>query len=185
MSINNGKGNNKNKQITNDDIRKIVKGDEKSFFKIYNYYKNYVFKNCYIATFSKEEAMDLFQEIWLKIYLGIKKLKNDEKFFEWMKTIIRNTIINYEKKKGNLTTVPLEDLNLEDANNFLNQLEIKDEFERILRSCSSEERYILYLKFYEGATIKEISEVFGISQGAVKMRINRILRRLKENHENQ
>jgi len=173
-----------NKLIKNKDIEKIIKGDEKAFLIIYNHYKNYIFKNCYICTFSKDEAMDLFQEIWLKIYFGIKKLRNIEKIDEWIKTIVRNTIINYKKKEKQINTTSIDNLKfLVDNENSFKHIEIKDEFEHILKNCSKDERYILYLKFYEGATIEEISKVFRISKSAVKMRIHRILRRLKEEYE--
>jgi len=43
-----------------------------------------------------------------------------------------------------------------------------------------EDRYLLFLRFYEGRTTKEIASLLGLSESAVKMRLHRLLKRLGE-----
>jgi len=163
-------------------LKKIValarEGNKEAFLALYNKYKDKVYKNCYVVSSSKDEALDLFQEIWLKIYLGIKNIKKPDYFPVWINKVIRNTIINYYKKQK---TKPILLEEGEEVDNIYYQEEDrnKEKINNILKACSPTERYLLYLRYYEGLSIKEIANFYNTSEGAIKMRINRILRKLK------
>jgi len=66
--------------------------------ELYTRYCEMVYRHCYASTLEPEAARDLFQEIWLKVYLGIRRIRRIESFAGFLKTVIRNTLIDFFRK---------------------------------------------------------------------------------------
>jgi len=148
-------------------------GDKEAFMELYKRYSKMVYYHCCVSTLDSETARDLFQEIWLKVYVGLRRIRKIEAFKNYLKTIIRNTIIDYFRKY-----FPHEEIKQEISGNYrdpLLHLNVKE----ILKSISPQDRYLLFLRFYEDCTIKEIAFILGLSESAVKMRLHRLLKYLR------
>ncbi|MGO1470343.1 MAG: RNA polymerase sigma factor [Tissierella sp.] len=79
-------------------IEKACKGDKRSFERIINLYKNYIF--AIILSFIKnyEEAENISQEVFLQIYISLPKFQEDN-FKAWISRIATNKSIDYLRKK--------------------------------------------------------------------------------------
>jgi RNA polymerase sigma-70 factor, ECF subfamily len=94
-----------NKGITIDDqfVAKLKRGDEESFHRLYDHVAPAMRLVCRRYVKNEADAEDVFHEGFLKVYSGVRKLKNSGAFFGWMKRIFINTAIDHSKKlKGEI-----------------------------------------------------------------------------------
>ncbi len=85
------------------DIQMCKEGDEESFTRIYEAYKNIVFHECLLKLRCKEDAEDCFQEIFIKLINVINTFDECKSSFDtWFSTLYRNHIINYVRNKSTL-----------------------------------------------------------------------------------
>jgi len=155
-------------------VAMAAQGDKKAFMELYRRYCKMVYRHCYASTLEPEEARDLFQGIWLKVYLGILRIRKVESFAGFLKTTMRNALIDFFRKSS-----PHEELNSELAGQQRDPVPLI-EVREILEKIGPEDRYLLFLRFYEDCTIREIASHLGLSESAVKMRLHRLLKRLRE-----
>ena len=131
---------------------------------------------------NKEDAEDAVQESFTKIYLNASRFKKQEgsSFKSWAYKILINTCLTYyqrlKKKRASVLELSDEMLKyIEDpgTSSSLKKKEITDYIARILTQMPKMLSRVLHLHFIEKRPQKEISEIEGISVGAVKTRIYR------------
>ena len=87
--------------------------------ELYNRYSGVMFGICYRYSYRREDAEDMFQEGFIKIFSRISTYQNEGSFEGWMKKVMVNTCINYLQKNKKFSEI----ISLELAYN----LEIKEE----------------------------------------------------------
>ncbi|MDC1105368.1 RNA polymerase sigma factor [Prolixibacteraceae bacterium] len=141
-----------------------------------------IHKVCSVYCADKECREDLFQEILVQLWRAYPSFKGEAKFSTWMYRVAFNTAITYFKKeKRNVSTQSIE------SEMFYISDEGKDEeFEerieflhRAISTLSSIEKSIILL-FLEEKKYDEISEIMGITQNNVRVKISRIKDKLKK-----
>jgi len=140
-------------------------------------------------TKNKMDADDLVQETAIKVFRNFSSYREADSFRNWSFTILRNTFItNFKKRKRmNIVSVPLEDLNIEcqssvyvDANIYSEKhLKILRAYIENLGDTSKEPLKM----FLNGYTYKEISIYLKIPIGTVKSRINFARKKLKLSYQ--
>lgn len=150
----------------------------KEFNKVYDNNKKAVYGYLYYMTKDAEDAKDLSQDTFLKIYQNLKSFKGDSNERSWCITIARNTFLSWiRKKKPNIADgEDIEQLpSVSDSNpeTILLQQEIKKSIKDVMLLLKEEYRTILLLRDYEDMSYKEIGIVTGLSESAVKIRIFR------------
>ena len=158
-------------------IIKIQNGERKAFSKLYKMFAEKVYKKCFMVTLNKSDAEDIFQNIWLKLYLGINSLEAPEKFISWFQRLIVRAIIDYLNQNSNLIQTEDELLNLK--YDKTENIDTKLELENILKMISEEDRMLIYMHYVEGMTFKEISEITKTNLSTIKMRIYRAVEKIK------
>lgn len=131
----------------------------------------------------EDEAKDLTQDVFLKLFVKLASFKGKSKFSTWLYAFTYNHCVNYvtrnTAKKIEKQSVDYADIenieNLsdheEDDSSFL-AMKV-DKLKIALELISPEEKMILLLKYQDFLTIKEIEDVLEIGESAVKMRIKR------------
>ena len=125
---------------------------------------------------SKEEAEDIFQEVFIKVYEKMPEFVSKEHEKYW---IIRVTI---NLSKNFLTTAWHRKVTSLEQEIVFEELEEKDVYFEVLR-LPLKYRTILQLFYYENLKIEEIAEALKISQNTVKTRLRRAREKLKINLE--
>jgi len=150
----------------------------KEFNKVYDNNKKAVYGYLYYMTKDAEDAKDLCQDTFLKIYQNLKSFKGDYNERSWCITIARNTFLSCIRKKKPIT-VDGEDIEQLPSNadynpeTLLLQQELKKTIKNVMLLLKEEYRTILLLRDYEEMSYKEIGMVTGLSESAVKIRIFR------------
>lgn len=127
-------------------------------------------------------ADDIAQDAFIKAYVSYESLKDKEKFNSWIYQISYNTFISY--KRSSKTTVDLSA-----TTDFSSDGLADDKFKyqalyAALEKLSEKERIAILLFYLEGYSIKEIANITGHSQEAVKQHLSRGRINLKKHMEN-
>ena len=88
-------------------IEACLNGQQEAFEELINRYKNLVYSIILRKTKDSEEANDLAQEVFIKIYKNLASYSSEYKFSTWVMRITTNHIIDFQRKRKN-ETVPLE-----------------------------------------------------------------------------
>lgn len=175
-------------------ILDCLEGKEGAWEMLVNTYSKRVFNMAYQFTGSHEEAEDLTQEIFLKLYGSLTKYNFEKNFTAWLLTLAKNYLIDeYRKTKW-------EKKQRDDFNEHLMNSDASDNPEvRLLMGennkilweglnhLASEVRMAIILKEIQGKKYEEVAEILNLPVGTIKSRINRgrlqlakILREKKE-----
>lgn len=134
-----------------------------------------------ISQSSQEEAEDILQEGFIKIWKNIRAYDTSLTLENWIFRIIHNETISYFRKKTSYAKDHVVDIDNERIRSLLPGEEIGDFetdsgskiIEEILPLLKPEYREVLVLKFFENKSYEEISDILKIPEGTVATRINR------------
>lgn len=135
-------------------------------------HSNMVYKIAFLMLKNKEDAEEIYQETFIKLYENFKKMKNDEHMKHWL---IRVTINNCKmllrkRKRENLTELD-ENISFEDNSNITSIEAVKKLPEKY--------RIVIYLYYYEQYKVHEMSKILKISEGTIKSQLSRAREILK------
>lgn len=165
-------------------IKRVLDGDRQAFARLINTYKRPIFNLAYRMTGCYQDADDLTQEIFIRVYWQLPKFHQDKKFFTWLYTISLNQIRNHLKKKArdilswenggkeNVKSCP-------DESNDPSGEETIQQLESLLLMLPVDLREAIVLKFNFDLTFEEMAAITGSSVSALKMRVYRGLDKLR------
>ncbi len=168
--------------------RKIIsqaKQDPACFEKIYNKYYQKVYNYFwYRLGYDREKAEEMMQEVFLRAFSRLKTYKHrNYSYLTYLLTIARNLFINYLKKeKERVSWDEVKNVTVSGNDIFHNILDAQYLYNIIERYLSDNEREAVLLRYREGLSIKEISQVMHKSENAVKLLLSRARKKLKERY---
>lgn len=152
------------------------------FETIYHQFYQKIYRIAFSVTKDVHLAEDVLQETFLKAFQRSGQLENSGKIGSWLSTVAKRTAIDFLRKEQKMPC-PLEDLFIQEKE----CVEITAEYEltkeiisREIQKLKPEYREILELKWYYGLKENELMRELNISKGAVKTRLHRARRALKE-----
>lgn len=158
-----------------DQIEKAKAGDRDAFGYLYTEYLTPIYRFIYFRVKNQQEAEDLTQHVFIKAWEAMNRYQ--EKGFSlsaWLYVIARNTIIDFwKKKKADLVDEPekifghLEDPKA-DHHRDMEQQERRVELLKAMQKLSDDQQTILTLKFINELSNKEIEEITGKNQDAIR-----------------
>lgn len=157
-------------------IKKCIAGKPSAQKALYDEFANDMFKVCLTYANDYDEANDLLQEGFLKVYQKIHKYQPTGSLGGWIRTVIVNTCIDhYRSDKWNRNKEPFEfngkaDVSMSVQNDVYDVFE-KEDFLKITKQLPAGYRAILNLYFLEDYTHKEIAEKLDISEGTSKSQL--------------
>jgi RNA polymerase sigma-70 factor (ECF subfamily) len=160
-------------------IREAGEGDLRAFQELVRRYQGKVTTNCRYLSGSPDDAEDLAQEVFTKVYFGLAGFEGRSSFQTWVHRIKSNHCINFVKKKR-LQTVGLDTPGVEGASGVPPRAERELEKEAmrarvgaVLLQMSETLRIPLVLRDMDGMSYEEVAQELGIGLSAAKMRIKR------------
>jgi RNA polymerase sigma-70 factor, ECF subfamily len=163
-------------------VARILKGDRQAYAMLVDAYKSPIYNLAYRMTGSSDDADDLTQETFIRAYQNLWRYDRCRKFFSWLYSLALNLIKSHLRKK-NKYKKSSEELNahfLSDKNpSPETELMETQEINVYLLRLEPESRSMLIMKFHQGLTFGEITQITGKSLSAVKMSVYRGLEKLK------
>jgi RNA polymerase sigma-70 factor (ECF subfamily) len=161
-------------------IRECLEGRQGAWETLMNTYAKRVFNMAYQFCGSREEAEDLTQEIFLKLYNALAKFDFQRNFTAWLLTLTKNYLIDeYRRTKWERTQRDefdervLSQTSLAGPEESLVRKESRAIIWEGLNRLSSEMRMAVILRDLQGRSYEEMAEILGLPLGTVKSRVNR------------
>ncbi len=167
-------------------VRKLQRKDPKTYNEFYQQTVDVLFRYAHSRYFlSKAETEDLLSDFYLKFWQVIHKYDEKFKFETFVRTVYKNMLKDYFKKTKQLhlseEIISQEWDDNEDALiDIMERTYQLDQIEQAMQSLDAVCNEIIFLKFIEGRSSQEIGSLLGISQEAVRQRVSRAMRKLKE-----
>lgn len=148
------------------------------FGEIYNRYYQKVYYTCLGYTKSRDTALDLVQDVMVKIMDKLPALENEHLLGLWIHRVTSNYCADHYKKQKRFQTESIDnrfDIVAEetDMEAILIKENLLDGMEEIMEELGEASTAILRLKYLEGKSVKELQAHLGIGASAVKMRLKR------------
>lgn len=157
-----------------DIIQGSINGNRRMQELLYKTYSPKMYGVCLRYSGNADDAQDILQEGFVKVYRNLERFRGDGSFEGWMRRIFVNTAIEHYRKKVNLQPVSENhESSMEDDDwSALDRLAVKD-IMKAVQELSPGYRTVFNLYVIEGYTHKDIAEMMGISEGTSKSQLAR------------
>ena len=166
-------------------VNQIIGGDTQAFAILVDSYKNLVFTLAIRMLKNREEAEEVSQDTFIKVYKALPKFKGDSKLSTWVYKVAYNTCldrIKKNKKRYNEVAIDsFKDYQIKTIDNALDAMEIAEQQQTIqdcLQQLASKDSFLLTLFYFEELSLEEISKVVNMEANTVKVNIHRARKRL-------
>ncbi|MGA3328731.1 MAG: sigma-70 family RNA polymerase sigma factor [Terriglobia bacterium] len=175
-------------------IRRAQEGDRSAFDALIRLYDQNVLRLALQVVGSPEEARDLYQEAFLKVYRSIHQFRLEAKFSTWLYRVVMNVCLDHLRRQKTrkevavpqpedgqpefLQTVP-DDRPTLDPERATHSREISRRIQAALEGLNPRERLVFELKHYQGLRLRAIGEICKTSEQTVKNCLFRATQKLR------
>jgi RNA polymerase sigma-70 factor (ECF subfamily) len=172
-------------------VRRVQAKDEMAFREIVERYQAKVFSIIFGILRNHNDAEDIAQQVFSKIYFSIKNFDFRSSLLTWIYKITVNECYDYLRKKRVRKLVYESDFSEEDAQRMQNtdaaidqnpaadtRLAQRDLIGKLMSKLSSEDRSLLLLKEVEGHSVEELSQMTGMNENTIKVKLFRARQKL-------
>lgn len=157
--------------------------NSEAFGKIYQKYLDKLYRYMYFhVNQHRETAEDLVETVFLKAWKNINSYQtNGGSIQAWLYSIAHNTLIDYYRTQRSM--VPLDETIIDTGKSIEEHLETEEtqiKISKALSKLTDEQKQMIILKFIEGLAYREIEEITGKSQQALRALQYRALRELRK-----
>jgi len=172
------------------------KGDQVAFSQLVAKYQKKVFNLCFRFLNDQEEAKDMTQDIFVRVFKGIKDFREEASFSTWLYYIACNTCKNKLRSwrsqpyidsldrtietEDDEMTVEVQDKSCPDPSKQAEAGEIRDKVQKAIATLNPEHREVIILRDIQGFSYDEIAAAAGCNLGTVKSRLARARLELKD-----
>lgn len=170
-------------------VRRVQARDEIAFREIVDRYQSKVFSIIFGILRNHNDAEDIAQQVFSKIYFSIGQFDNRSSLLTWIYKITVNECYDYLRKKKVRKLVYESDFSEEDSVRFEQTepdpgasydatLAQRDLVVKLLAKVSEEDRNLMLLKEVEGHSVEELAEMTGLNENTIKVRLFRARQKL-------
>jgi RNA polymerase sigma-70 factor (ECF subfamily) len=172
-------------------VRRVQAKDEMAFREIVERYQSKVFSIIYGILRNHNDAEDISQQVFAKIYFSIQSFDFRSSLLTWIYKITVNECYDYLRKKRVRKLVYESDFSEEDALHMENTgsaadaapgidqtLASRDLAMKLLAKISDEDRNLILLKEVEGHSVEELSQMTGMNENTIKVKLFRARQKL-------
>ncbi|MDE0185484.1 MAG: sigma-70 family RNA polymerase sigma factor [Candidatus Poribacteria bacterium] len=175
-------------------IEDLRAGDMTALAVIVEKHKRHVYRLAFQITKNHEDANDVMQDTFLKVYESIHSFRKESAFETWLYRIVVNQAINLVKRRERRREAPLSGTTetqirseLKRASNFRNNPHLSVERKELQRhvtqavnSLPIKHRMVVILHEFEGLTHPKIASILNCSEGTVRSRLHYARKKLRE-----
>ncbi len=165
----------RNQNITESDlISGCIDGDRRMQEELYRRFSPRMYAVCLRYAGNAEEAEDILQEGFIKVYKKLASFRSEGSFEGWIRRIFVNTAIEHFRRKKYLQPVTEKEENTLEGNylSVLDDLAERD-IMALVQQLSPGYRTVFNMYVVEGYTHREIGDMLGISEGTSKSQLSR------------
>ena len=172
-------------------VRRVQNGDEMAFRDLVERYQSKVFSIIYGILRNHNDAEDIAQQVFAKVYFSIRNFDFRSSLLTWIYKITVNECYDYLRKKKVRKLVYESDFSEDDAMMMENSgaavdpglpidevLAQRDLAVKLLEKISEEDRSLLLLKEVEGHSVEELAGMTGMNENTIKVKLFRARQKL-------
>ena len=171
-----------------DVISRCQRGDQEALKEIFDKYHKKVYSIAYGVVRQREEALDIVQEVFIKLFRSIKDFRGRSQFYTYLYRMVMNTAIDHTRKAGKQFVSSLdEEGSFEPADEpekgpekILLQKELEEKVKLAMNELPAEQRAALVFRDVEGLSYQEMAEAMGCSIGTVMSRLHYGRKKMQE-----
>ncbi len=174
-------------------VERAAGGDRDAFEALVRAYEKRVYNMTLRMTGSNEDAYDLSQEIFLRVWRALPMFKGEASFSTWLHTLASNACIDHARRErrrndisltgegddGAAVETELPDLRYS-PESALEKKQIREAVDQALSELSFEHRQAVVLRDVQGLSYAEMAEILSLSEGTVKSRLSRAREALRK-----
>ncbi|MGH2678428.1 MAG: RNA polymerase sigma factor [Actinomycetota bacterium] len=168
--------------VGRDLLERCRRGEPEAFAELVDRTYRQVYTLAYQLVGDRHEAEDVAQESYLRVHRSLGTFRGDSSFRTWLFRIVANAAMSHLRRRGRFGDLGDEaDDVLVLAEPPARESDVDtDELRRALATLPDAQRVVVLMKDAYGFSCREIADDMGISEGAVKVRLHRSRRRLKD-----
>jgi RNA polymerase sigma-70 factor (ECF subfamily) len=166
-------------------IEAFQAGDEFAFVSLYNRYKVPIYAFCLKMLLNQEQARDVMQETFLRVYENRERLMNTGAFRAWVFTIARNQCLNQLRRANTQVSLDSDRSGVENLpqlslapDTLLEKSEQVELVNRFLAQLKPDYREVIVLREYQNLSYEEIAAITRSTLSSVKSRLFKARRKL-------
>jgi RNA polymerase sigma factor (sigma-70 family) len=166
-------------------VKQCLEGDVNAFSLLVEKYQNAVYGLCYHILGNFADAQDLTQEVFIKAYMTLSRMKDPTKFASWLYRITVNACKRWLRDRRGTDNLPLESVaqigsEARSPEEHAEAEELCFSVRKAIASLSERNRLTVTLYYIDGLSYAEIGNFLSVSESAVKSRLHRARKQLKE-----
>jgi len=165
-------------------IRAAQRGESDAFEQLVRTYDQQVLRMAYNLLHSQEDARDVYQEVFLRVYRNLSKFRFDCSFSTWLYRIVANLCLDQIRKRkvrkeeaqsvstaagdvDRLQFVPEQRADVDPQRQLLSA-EMKWRIDEVLGQLTPRERLVFEMRHFQGMRLRAIGESLGVTEEAAK-----------------
>lgn len=162
---------------------------EEAFNEIVKSYSERLYWHIRRFTCSHDDADDILQDVYVKIWKSLPGFREDSKLFTWIWKIATNETLNYLRRQKVRTLISFENL----TEKFISKIDddpsfdgnkLQRELQKAMQRLPEKQRLVFSMRYFEEMKYEEISQILGTSVGALKASYHHAYTKIKTELQN-
>ena len=176
-------------------IRAAQQGDQDAFEQLVRAYDKGVLRLAMNLLRSPEDARDVYQEAFLRVYKNLRSFRSDSSFHTWLYRIVTNLCLDHLRRRrvrreesvatdaadglpDRIETLPEARADGDPQRVLLGQ-ELRERIKQVLESFTPRERMVFELRHYQGLRLRAVADVLGTTEEAAKNCLFRVTQKMR------
>lgn len=162
-----------------------VRTKEQAFRVLISQYKERLYWHIRKIVISHDDADDVLQNTFIKVFRNIDKFKADSKLYSWMYRIATNEAITFINKRAKENNVDIEEWQQENASSIVNDTNFSGEeiqviLQKAIATLPQKQQLVFNMKYFDDLKYTEISEILETSVGGLKASYHHAVKKIEE-----
>lgn len=162
----------------------------KAFEQIVSFYSEKLYRQIRKMVLSHDDANDLLQNTFIKVWMNIDLFRGDAKLSTWLYKIAVNESITFLNKQRAQNNVSINDKNVFlverlESDEYFDGDELQMKLQKAILTLPEKQKLVFNMRYYDEIPYEEISEILGTSVGALKASYHHAVKKIEEflNHD--
>lgn len=164
-------------------IFRVREGDHEAFRLLVERYMKYAYNIAYGFVGNHDDAEDIAQDSFVKVYEAISTFRGESSFNTWLYRIVTNLSLNRVRQKknnsANMSIIENVTSSSIDSFNAHRTEETKMILEKALHELPTLQRAVVILRHINGLSTKQVGDILNCSEGTIKTHLHRGLKKMK------
>ena len=161
------------------------KTQNEAFQKLLREYQKPLYNHIRNIVLNHDDADDVLQNTFIKVFQNLKNFKGESKLFSWMYRIATNeaiSFLNQKAKKNNTTSEELQSKIVDNlkADSYFEGDEIQFKLQKAIANLPEKQQLVFKMKYFEEIKYEDMSEILGTSVGALKASYHHAVKKIEE-----